>query len=197
MNLFENICLGTPLITLILPHLGVQDLLTLTWTHPEFTPWARAECVARRFSNSSELILTKCGLRVVTPEISKLAHLHKLCLNHNALEEFPLAICDLTCLSYLSLSFNRIGKLPCEVGRLTRLQSLHLASNQISALPGEVSQLTLLRILNVSRNQLRELPDTLHHLQHLKYFSAHHNPLEHAADLDKGAVRGPFETPLK
>ncbi|KAJ2083624.1 hypothetical protein H4R24_000682 [Coemansia sp. RSA 988] len=96
-------------------------------------------------------------LVVLAPSRSLVTDL-QLTMSTNALQRFPLAICELTNLTTLIISHNRITHLPPEIGCLVNLRELSVAHNRLRRLPRELARLTRLQTLSVFPNPFVDPP---------------------------------------
>ncbi|KAM3175999.1 hypothetical protein ACTXT7_007392 [Hymenolepis weldensis] len=107
------------------------------------------------------LDISKCPLHEIADDLSNLADLAKLSLQHDGILVVPLALGKLKNLKFLNLSFNSISNLPSKIfDDLFLLETLILDSNELSELPS-LKGLIELHIFSVSNNKLLSLPDNL------------------------------------
>lgn len=107
------------------------------------------------------LDISKCPLHEIADDLSNLADLAKLSLQHDGILIVPLALGQLKNLKFLNLSFNSISNLPSKIfDDLFLLETLILDSNELSELPS-LKGLIELHIFSVSNNKLLSLPDNL------------------------------------
>jgi Leucine-rich repeat (LRR) protein len=98
--------------------------------------------------------VSKDGIAVLPPEISRLSALKVLNCSGNIIETIPMEIGMLTDLQKLDMSSNRIVSLPYTVGNLTKLVNLDLRHNRIADLPTELELCKSLTVLQLWGNKL-------------------------------------------
>jgi hypothetical protein len=106
------------------------------------------------------LELSKCGIRAISEDISRLTNLTNLVFHGNHLTSLPECIGQLQKLKYLDLSNNELTSVPSTLGSLKELQTLNVSCNKLSSFI-EPSGLVQLHILDLSYNSLEELPEGL------------------------------------
>ncbi|XP_056132501.1 PH domain leucine-rich repeat-containing protein phosphatase 1-like [Lampris incognitus] len=97
--------------------------------------------------------------------LTRFCKLRSLSLSNNALNEFPLALCDIASLMELNLSGNRLSSLPAAVGTMHNLQTLLLDGNFLSSLPVELGSLEALTYLGLSFNSFSCISPVLEKLK--------------------------------
>jgi Leucine-rich repeat (LRR) protein len=80
--------------------------------------------------------------------------LQRLSAQHNNLETFDPAICNLQHLRYINFGDNEIAALPDEIHRLRRLETLILWSNVIGYYPATLMRLNNLKTLDLMHNEM-------------------------------------------
>ncbi|KAM7537229.1 hypothetical protein Aperf_G00000079650 [Anoplocephala perfoliata] len=139
--------------------------------HKEFDP------LVYKLTQLNFLDISKCPLLELTDDLSNLADLTKLSLQHNTITSVPLSLGRLTNLKFLDLSFNAIQALPHPVfDNLSLLETLILDSNKLSELPS-LKGLVELHKLSFSNNELLSLPDSITCCTKLKYIEASGNKI--------------------
>ncbi|WP_195155517.1 leucine-rich repeat domain-containing protein [Candidatus Protochlamydia phocaeensis] len=124
------------------------------------------------------LVLFKCGLTSLPPEIRLFTHLVELEISENHLASLPSEIGKLTFLRRFYAADNQLGSLPPEIRGLTLLQECDVSNNQLMRLPAEMAGLACLEELNIYGNQLTSLPFEIGRLTLLKQLYASDNQLK-------------------
>ncbi|KAJ1835911.1 hypothetical protein LPJ63_000706 [Coemansia sp. RSA 2711] len=134
--------------------------------------WAAALAVIREAveGGDAHVDLSDLDLDAVPDELAELKDLVVLAPSHalvsdlqltlsaNALEHFPLAVCELANLTTLLLPHNRIAHVPPDIGNLRALRELSLADNRLRELPAELAALPRLLRLSVFPNPFDAAP---------------------------------------
>lgn len=146
--------------------------------HKEFDP------LVYKLTQLNFLDISKCTLPELTEDLSNLAELTKLSLQHDTITIVPLSLGRLTNLKFLDLSFNAISALPHPVfDNLSLLETLILDANKLSELPS-LKGLVELHNLSFSNNELSALPDSIACCTKLKSIEASGNKIrELSADI--------------
>jgi Leucine-rich repeat (LRR) protein len=108
-----------------------------------------------RFSQTSRLSLTACGLTRVPASVSLFAAVTVLSLRENRITQLCAALFELRGLQELDLTRNELGPaLDARVGRLSCLHTLLLGHNRLRSVPPEVCRLRALRNVCLLHNPL-------------------------------------------
>lgn len=96
-------------------------------------------------------------------------------LAHNALTEFPAAVCSCTALEILKFSHNSVPSIPAELGNCLRLRELHMSNNSVQHIPDEMAACASLELIDLNANKLSEIPLTLGRLAKLRRLLLNNN----------------------
>lgn len=114
-----------------------------------------------RFTDLTELNLSRNKIMEFSQEIHNLHKLEKLYMNQNNIRAIPEGILPhLRRLKFLKLSTNRLTKLPSDINQCTSITYLDLSKNCLQNIQPLVG-LPKLKELLVEKNQLTELPSQL------------------------------------
>lgn len=146
------------------------------------------------------LFLSDKGLKQVPEQVRLMKNLEVLDLSHNALEELPLWLQELTRLNQLVLSYNPLLSpnvdfvlpvslehleirgmgwegFPSTIFDLPLLKSLNAGQNKIKALTEEIGKLEVLERLVLDTNTLRAIPTSFRKLNELRILSLQGNQI--------------------
>eukprot|EP00884_Botryococcus_braunii_P017197 jgi/Botrbrau1/4160/Bobra.0192s0028.1 len=113
------------LVTLPDPILMVTSLISVDLSrNGAFTPAALAGLST--LTNLRELLLEKCGLLAVPPQLGHLQRLEKLSLSYNRLQDLPEEMEHLQHLRQFDISCNRLKNVPKAIQKMTAMQVLDL-----------------------------------------------------------------------
>lgn len=131
----------------------------------------RYECVCKNFydwrylfkKTLTEIDLSYLGLKVLPDCIFDFPNLHKICLNDNSFDKFPIELNKFKNLGHLDLDCNLITEIPKEFETFTSIYTLRLKYNQISEIPNFIKDMDLL-YLNLKNNYITEIPKGFEHI---------------------------------
>lgn len=129
------------------------------------------------YERHRNLDLSGLSLNFLPQEISQLAYLQALKLDHNALSFLPACIGSLRHLQVLDLSKNHLRQLPTQIGELKALKELDCSFNQLRNIPPQIAYMRELEKLSIHHNQLQSLPSQISFLEHLRELQCFCNQL--------------------
>jgi Leucine-rich repeat (LRR) protein len=136
------------------------------------------ENMTKRLLTTEKLIISKCPIMVLTPQISQLTHLTQLSILNTCINILPDEIGYLSNLIILELDNNWLTELPDSIQHLTKLKRLSAQKNFIKCIHPSLGHLIKLLYLFLNDNMLRILPVELSQLTQLIEFDCSDNSLE-------------------
>jgi Leucine-rich repeat (LRR) protein len=107
---------------------------------------------------SNGLDLEQFKITSIGTEMTSLAYLEQLHLEHNILTLLPASISRLTCLKELILSHNRLSDLPNELFSMKSISNLIIDDNRLARISPRIGQMDSLEVLNLENNSVNTLP---------------------------------------
>jgi len=101
-----------------------------------------------KFSNLTELSLSKCHLAALPPGFG-FKNLKKLDLSKNSFTEIPVVVCNISSLRKLSMGRNKMTGLPECISQLKELDTLDVWFNNITEIPESITQMRGLKFLDL------------------------------------------------
>ena len=124
-----------------------------------------------------ELNLGCNKLSTLPLEFGKLTQLHRLWLEDNEFETFPLAVCQLPQLCELRMAGNQLTTVPTNMSSMDKLVTLSLENNLLAEFPRGVLELPALKFLWLRQNRITEVPEEISTLSRLEVLSLSSNRL--------------------
>jgi Leucine-rich repeat (LRR) protein len=138
--------------------------------------------------NDDILFLDGLELTDIPPEITELAALRHLNLEHNDFETLPEILRDMPQLTSFYMDYNPIKMLPDWIGELTQMEGMNFYEGQLRELPDSFGELVNLDHLGLDFNLLRALPDSFGNLDKLESVGLVGNLLETLPETIGGLI---------
>lgn len=144
--------------------------------------FAQVFSVLQQLPSLEELIISRCNITTLPPELYELKQLKKLDIGHNNLVNLPAQMAQLTGLEELVLDGNPLQNIEPGFYRIPELRSLYARNCKLETLASDVQYLTGLKILSLNNNRLKSLPDELAKLELMLELHLTDNQLERLPD---------------
>ncbi|KAF0701216.1 Aste57867_8290 [Aphanomyces stellatus] len=105
------------------------------------------------------------------------AHMHRLNLSSNEIQELPASIGEMYQLEILQVDHNQLSTLPESICQLKNLTTLHMGSNYLTSLPKQFPLIPMLRELDMKLNRVAHLPADIGMLRSLTHLDVSGNAL--------------------
>ena len=126
-------------------------------------------------SNDRLLLGDLLRFKSIKPE--RFLTLTKLKLTQVNLEEFPMGLAQMRCLTRLDISCNTLRTIPFEISALASLRDLDLTNTELTEFPKGLCNIKGLNRLVLAGNRIREIPSEVAALVQLERLDLSHNLL--------------------